>query len=129
MRPLLRKSHGWLWLLVLTLLVVRTTDAHVHLCLDGQEPRSSLHVEDRAGLCNDLDDAAESHNDKDVEAVATALAKKAAENDSLLPLPVLAAVLFVLPVEQGTVVLIDAPDLVPDAPYYSLPLLRGPPAA
>lgn len=117
-----------LWVIAFALLVVRTTDAHVHLCFDGQEPRSSFHVSDPAPLCHKNDGT---HQDKDIDALGAALAKKSAGTDTLGPLPVVDAVLFLLPLQRGSTdhdLTLTAQNPSPKLPELFLPLLRGPPA-
>ena len=61
-------------LLALVLLNTSAFGAHLHLCFDGQEPRSSLHVgEGQQGL--HLADSRQKHNDVDVQLTEQALAK------------------------------------------------------
>lgn len=35
-----------LWVLAIAMLPVRIVNAHIHLCLDGQEPPTSVHFQD-----------------------------------------------------------------------------------
>ena len=73
MRSSLSTRIGF-WVLALALLAVRLDSAHWHLCLDGQEPRASLHVLDVVAHHAGSEDAAD-HNDQDVDAGATAIFK------------------------------------------------------
>lgn len=68
------------WVLALALFAVRSVDAHVHLCLDGQEQRTSLHVAD-AGVHHVDPDVLETHNDKDVKFVGDGAFKKGESTD------------------------------------------------
>jgi hypothetical protein len=70
-----------LWVLALALLAVRVDSAHWHLCLDGQEPRASLHVADASVHHTGSDDAAD-HNDQDVDAGTAAIFKHGDSVDS-----------------------------------------------
>lgn len=63
-----------LWVLALALLAVRVDSAHWHMCLDGQEPRASLHVTDAAVHHAGSEDTAD-HNDQDVDAGTAAIFK------------------------------------------------------
>lgn len=114
-----------LWVIAFALLMVRTADAHVHQCFDGQEPRSSLHFADPAPFCHENDG---SHQDQDVDAVGAMLAKKDAQADTVGPLPVIDAILLLLPPPQrGVDRDLSTQDPAPKLPELFLPLLRGPP--
>jgi hypothetical protein len=119
----------FLWVVALALLVVRISDAHVHLCFDGQEAPSSLHVSDRSALCHMPDGSSRTHQDQDVDALGAALAKKDSQAHSVDPLPIANIVLLLLAPPRSSVVRDAAPaDLTVNRPYLNLPLLRGPPA-
>lgn len=117
-----------LWVVAIALLAVRMTDAHLHMCLDGQEPRSSWHVGDRLPHHDSSEDA--SHNDTDVS-LGTLLLLKAGKLDSDdFPLVLLGALVlwgFVAPGSRG-VVTFDrtAPPIA--TPFFLRPPLRGPPS-
>ena len=121
----LRSMTSLLWVVALALLVVRTSDAHMHLCLDPQDRGSSLHVADVGPSC-DVGSSA-SHPDRDVKAVDTALAKKNADHGdepALLP----AAFSWRLPApRQITLPPLTAPAVLAPQPLHFLPPLRGPP--
>lgn len=125
MRRHLQSMTPLLWVIAFALLIVRTADAHVHLCFDGQEPRSSFHVSDPAPLCHKSDDT---HQDQDIDAFGAVLAKKSAGADTLGPLPVADVVLLLLPLQSGAdhhALTTQNPS--PKLPDLFLPLLRGPP--
>jgi hypothetical protein len=124
----LKSLSPMLWVVALALLVVQTSDAHVHLCFDGQEPRSSLHVSDRATLCHEGDDYADgTHQDQDVDVGGAALVKKEVPVD--VPAPVLANLVpLLLPPQCGVAQQVIEQNPSPKLPYLFLPLLRGPPA-
>jgi hypothetical protein len=114
-----------LWVIAFALLIVRTADAHVHVCFDGQEPRSSFHVSDPAPLCHKNDGT---HQDQDFDALGDVLAKKSAGTDTLGPLPIADLVLFLLPLQRGsTDHELTTQNPSPKLPELFLPLLRGPP--
>lgn len=118
-----------LWVVAFALLVVRISDAHVHLCFDGQEAPRSLHVSDRSALCHMPEGSSGTHQDQDVDAVGAALAKKDSQAQSVDPLPIADIVLLLLAPPRSSVVRDAAPaDLTVNRPYLNLPLLRGPPA-
>ena len=126
MRRYFQRWSGLLWVALLALVIVRTADAHMHLCLEGEVQRSSVHISDTAGVCDSDDDQTE-HQDQDVDVFGAVLAKKSADAD-VLDLPVAVHfVLSLLPLERGVVPHDVAADPAPKLPYLFLPLLRGPP--
>lgn len=126
MRRYFQRWSGLLWVALLALVMVRTADAHMHLCLEGEVQRSSVHIADTAGVC-DSDDAQTEHQDQDVDVFGAVLAKKSADAD-VLDLPVaIHIVLSLLPLERGVVAHDVTDDPAPKLPYLFLPLLRGPP--
>lgn len=115
-----------LWLLAIALLLVRVGEAHLHLCLDGQQQQAvAMHVEDaptHSGL-----EASGGHNDVDVDLSVAPWVKKIGVDE--LPVIVFASILLalLLPVSQSTSR--PAQYLVPNlASAFNLrPPLRGPP--
>jgi hypothetical protein len=126
----LKSLSPMLWVVALALLVVQASDAHMHLCFDGQEPRSSLHMSsDRTAVCHEGDDYADgTHQDQDVDAIGAALAKKEAPIHVLGPLFVASFVLPIMPPQRGVPQEVTEQNPTPKLPYLFLPLLRGPPA-
>jgi hypothetical protein len=114
-----------LWVVALALLVVRTSDAHMQLCLDPKDQASSLHVADVGPGC-DVGSSA-THPDRDVKAVDTALAKKNADQSdepAVLPVPLS----WRLPApRQITLPPPAAQVFLAPQPLHFLPPLRGPP--
>lgn len=127
MRRYFQSMSGLLWVALLALLIVRTSDAHVHLCLDGQSQRSSVHVADTAGTCHEADGGQDEHQDQDVNVFGAALVKKSADTDALDLPPAIDVILSLLPPERGIVHEATTQDPAPSLPYLFLPLLRGPP--
>lgn len=113
-----------LWVVAFALIIVRTADAHVHLCFDGQEPRSSLHVLDRTLGCHKNGG---SHQDTDVDALGAAAAKKSAQAEPVAPVPFVNVVLLLLPPPRGMSYEPTIQNPSPRLPELFLPLLRGPP--
>lgn len=113
-------------LVALMFVVLRTADAHVHLCFDGKEPPTSMHVADAADHPCETDSAMGHAGDKDVPLSPDGLAKKPLPNSVWLAF----AVAFVW---QPTPEVRDEPIYGPpqtDAirpPLYRLPPPRGPP--
>lgn len=127
MRRYFQSMSGLLWVALLALLIVRTSDAHVHLCLDGQSQRSSIHVADTAGTCDDGAAGQGEHQDQDVNVFGAVLAKKSADTDALDLPRAIDVILSLLPPERGIVHEAATQDPAPRLPHLFLPLLRGPP--
>ena len=113
------------WVLALLLFAVRSADAHVHMCLDGQESRASLHLAD--GRVHHAGSEADGkHADKDFAYAGDGATKKAETGDSsFLPVaPTYSDFLFAyaeeLPQPLGAV-------LPPTTDARLRPPLRGPP--
>lgn len=129
-RRMFRRSTfaTFLWLLAIVLLPLQSANAHVHLCLDGQEPPVSVHVQD---VPTHFGAAAqgEGHSDRDVQVTGSLWTKKAGDFDDV-PLDIVQAyvIAFVLPVRIES-----APDVAVHLPHRSSvfalhPPTRGPPA-
>jgi hypothetical protein len=127
MRGFFQRWSGLLWVAVLALVIVRTADAHMHLCLDGDIQRTSVHVSDTAGVCDSGDDSQTEHQDQDVNVFGAALAKKSADADVVNLPAILPVVLALLPLQRAVVPHDVTDDPAPKLPYLFLPLLRGPP--
>ncbi len=126
-----RRSSPQTWLLVvacLALLGARLGGAHLHRCLDGNDPPASVHFAD-AGHHHDAHHAGETHQDVDVsliDDVPTKLGKDDIDLDGwMLPLAVLCWV--VLSIILRRVRLHDPPLLDRSSTGYLRPPLRGPP--
>jgi hypothetical protein len=126
MRRAVPRYRSLIYALCSFLLLGQATGAHLHVCLDGQEPPVQLHL---AGA-SEQHDAAElsrPHSDREV-----ALYRGSATNGKnlQLDLPLAAGGLFA-PDLQQTVGLITAPRFEQIAAYTSvrglLPPSRGPP--
>lgn len=119
-----------LWLLAIALLPVRMANAHLHLCMDGQQPPVALHVHDVATHDGSQPHADDNHNDRDVNLSATTtVAKSSLVDDGLLPALLHVYVLATLLPPPSAV----APADVSVPSFHSAPLdgpppARGPPA-
>lgn len=72
-----------IWLLAIAMLPVRIANAHLHMCLDGQEAPIALHVQDEAGHHDDEHEAG--HEDRDIRVSGPALLAKAGLVDKATP--------------------------------------------
>lgn len=117
-----------LWLLAVALLPVRMANAHLHLCLDGQAPPVSVHVQDLA--MHDGDSADEDgHTDRDLDVSQSVTLAKATNLDDFSPAILGAYVLAILLPAQIHVAprgVLLTPDLTPA--FDLRPPPRGPPA-
>lgn len=114
-----------LWLLAIALLLVRVGEAHLHLCLDGQQQQAvAMHVEDAPTHGGQETGG---HNDVDVDLSVSPWVKKIGVEE--LPIIVFASIVLalLLPILQGTSR--PAQLLIPNlASAFDLrPPLRGPP--
>lgn len=115
-------------LICLAIFAMPANGAHLHLCLDGNEPPSSLHLTVDADHHNEPG-AQATHNDLDVSLRAEATVKK---NRSLLGLPPLIAasfILFSMPAAGSIAAPVPREAINEPAPVrFVLPPLRAPPA-
>ena len=129
MRPMIRKSSfaAILWLLAIALLPVRLANAHLHLCLDGQQQSVSLHVQDQPEHADGHTD--EGHNDRDVDlSKASSIVKlPGAGDDGSLAVINVYLLALLLPVQEAVVPSwkILPPELAAHFPIR--PPVRGPP--
>ncbi|HEU4602332.1 MAG TPA: hypothetical protein VFS24_10205 [Steroidobacteraceae bacterium] len=116
-----------LWVLAVALLPVRMANAHLHLCLDGQEAPISVHVEDVPGHQDDADFKA-GHHDHDVDVSGSMTVTKSAS--FALDNPIISAYVLaiVLPVEAPRVFSADVAEIHFSVPFTLRPPSRGPPA-
>ena len=99
--------------------------AHVHLCLDGQEPPASVHVVDNSNHLHEHFGSTQGHDDLDLDVPNEALAKTLKYDSpaiiaTAIWTPVVATATLPPPVARS------APDPKPP-PYFSRPPPRGPP--
>lgn len=113
------------WVLALLLVVVRSADAHVHMCLDGQEPLAALHVAD-GGVHHAGADAQQGHKDKDVKYAVDGTFKKAEYSDAWL-IATIWSLTSLLPAR--TTEFPSYREAAPPVfnPFFLRPPLRGPP--
>jgi hypothetical protein len=78
------------------MVALRIGGLHVHLCLDGSEPPTSLHVADSGMHHVDEPVAASEHADRDVALVSDLVAKKPFGNLDLALLAAFAGLMFFL---------------------------------
>lgn len=114
-----------LWLLAIALLLVRVGEAHLHLCLDGQQQESvAVHVEDAP-----THGGAETggHNDVDVDLSVSPWVKKIGVDE--LPIVLFASILLALLLPISRAPSLPARLLIPDlsSAFDLRPPLRGPP--
>jgi len=129
MRSSIRKLTPILWVVAFALIGVRTTGAHLHLCLDGSEPFASVRVSDTDAAGEHGAASQGTHQDQDVDAVGTAtFAKKDAQDDTTVLAAVTHAVVTLIPPPQRVRGDAEPQSVAPRLPDLFQPLLRGPPA-
>jgi hypothetical protein len=110
-------------LMTAVFLLTRVGGVHLHLCLDGMEPRVAVHMEDAE--LHHMDPGLQSaHHDLDVAAAGDALSK--------IKVDMLAALfvcLFFLPIltARRTLAAFVASQTLHISPHFLRPPLRGPP--
>jgi hypothetical protein len=115
-------------LLCTIFLVIQSTDAHVHLCFDGQEPAVSIHIENRTELTQHLTKVGLDHHDLDIDLGVNSISKL-----PKVDLPVLAllfSALFIAFNLQGKppIARSRSTRFRYQSPSHFRPPLRGPPA-
>lgn len=123
---LLPRKHLLLCVFAWMLVVLRITDAHAHLCFDGNEPPATIHVADLGSHPCESDPVADHSGDRDIQPAADILLKKAAFDVFWLPSAAIPqAAIVVQPYDE---VILPAYQPAPAGPaVYFLPPLRGPP--
>jgi hypothetical protein len=109
------------------MLIVRTADAHAHLCFDGKEPPAVIHLADGGNHPCETDTSTEPNNDQDVQLAADLILKKASEVDSCLPALFRSVLLFVVPHAEERIPVV-AHSVRVESLIDLRPPLRGPPA-
>lgn len=118
-----------LWVLAVALLPVRMANAHLHLCLDGQERPVSLHVQDVATHSGAEATTEQGHNDRDVDVSASLLTVKLSGGADDAPFAFLHLYVLtaLLPLEHPTFSLVDLPGAELTSVVTLRPPVRGPP--
>lgn len=126
MRPPSRFKQLLYVAFALLLITVRSADAHVHVCLDGQEVPASLHVAD-GGVHHASVNAQQGHQDKDVKYGIDGTFQKSDTADVWLA-AIVGSLVASLPAPTA-----DLPQYgqaappPPSEPFHLRPPLRGPP--
>jgi hypothetical protein len=112
-------------IVLLTFASARLVDAHLHVCLDGQEPPVTVHTAD-GSVHNDLHHQDQDHDDRDIDVLDTIFVKKAGPDVQ----PFVTVIAFVAIALEPLRFASNATPLVlpPYRPLFHLrPPLRGPP--
>lgn len=115
-----------LWIFAIALMAMRISGAHVHLCADGQEEAASVHLLDASPHHGD-DEAADGHQDRDVNISDAALFKKSFTGGDLMPLVFALILLLVLPHVRAFIPRASTVALPLGPRLHFTPPLRGPP--
>jgi hypothetical protein len=128
MHSLRHNRFTCLWLVLAFIVVGQLGGAHLHLCFDGQEPASAVHMSD-GDIHDDAHHLENEHVDKDVELFNATMVSKADFSSDLL-IPCCGLLLFLLPLPVRT----HAPPTRAEATaqpahFFLRPPLRGPPTS
>lgn len=115
-----------LWIFAIALVAMRMSGAHMHLCPDGREAAASVHLVDTAPHHAD-DEAADDHQDRDVDLSDAAIFKKSDTSGDLMPLVFALILLLVLPRVRAFIPTARTVALPLGPRLYFTPPLRGPP--
>ena len=127
-RPL-RFNPLLLWTVVLAVLAVRMADTHLHLCFDGQEAPTSVHIADASVHHDEEHDDGPTHADKDINPFIGTIVKSDDDTQPLFALIVSSLLTIdLLSPDHGTPPLARETPLAAHPPFYLRPPLRGPPA-
>lgn len=122
-----RSHRRWFWLVLIAFLATRLVDVHLHLCFDGQEPPSAVHMADGSHH-DDAHHVDTEHADRDVQMFDAVLLKKLADpSDTLFPLFAAALLLALLPPRAPRIPPGADPPVVLRSLLLLRPPLRGPP--
>lgn len=120
------RIQAWLLaLLCVTLLIGRIGGAHLHLCFDGKEPPSTLHLFDH-GVHHGSSELNAPHDDADVALAGDMLLKSPFDRIWPLALLFVAVLLLRLPTRRGSFIPLTSAIRLPPSPFVRPPL-RGPP--
>jgi hypothetical protein len=117
-----------LWLLAVALLPIRIANAHLHLCLDGEEPTVSYHVQDVPTHAGNAAQEEDGHTDRDIDAGATTTFSKLDDRDGgATLLPVAAVAVLLVPAPASPAPQVAASTLALTSDFDLRPPTRGPP--
>jgi hypothetical protein len=123
------RSRTWLrtWVAIISIAIVAMpVNAHLHLCFDGSEAPSSVHLIDD-GMHHGEEAAGLDHQDIDLNIDSSALAKKF-DGPKQLPALALALVLFTVSLQDAVASpRDDTSRFVPSPDHRKLPPARAPP--
>jgi hypothetical protein len=125
------RSHPFLlWTVILAVLTVRLADTHLHLCFDGQEAATSVHLADASVHHDDEHEHGTEHADKDINPFVGTIVKSSDDDAKPLFALIIGTLLTIdlLPPDQSVPPLDREAPLATSPPFYLRPPLRGPPA-
>lgn len=117
------------WMLAIAVLPIRMANAHLHVCMDGQETPVSLRVQALATHAGAVHEE-EGRDDRDVDFSASVLTAKLSGgvDDVSLALVHVYVLAFLLPIERIVFSSIDPPNHDLSFVVTFRPPVRGPPA-
>ena len=125
----LRFNPFLLWTVVMAVLTVRLADTHLHLCFDGQEASTTVHLADASVHHDDEHQDCQAHADKDINPFIGTLVKSDDDAQPLFAFIVgTLLTIELLPPDRAVPAFNRETPLAADPPFYLRPPLRGPPA-
>ncbi len=117
----------WIAIISVAVLAMPVSGAHLHLCLDGNEPAATMHSTDD-GVHHEEGGASPVHRDVDVSVTSSALAKKLDGSFDLSGLVAVAFIVLRIPVERAVTAFPESTTPILIRSIAELrPPLRGPP--
>jgi len=130
MRRQVKKLLPVLWVVAFSLAFSLTAPAHVHLCFDGRDQPSTLHIVEPGFICHAGNRPAGSHQDQvvDVASVGAVIAKKDVNDQTKDPVIIIDVIVALMPQQLANNVSLFAKDRpFVNHPYLNQQQLRGPP--
>ena len=122
-----RLGTSCVFLLCIIMLVVRSADAHVHLCFDGQAPAVTVHFENDAEPAEQFTEATLQHHDLDIDVGADLVTKLPKLDLTFLALLFTAFLVVAALLGKPPLAISRAARFHLKPPSYLRPPLRGPP--
>ncbi len=115
-----------MWMIVFAVMTAKASGAHVHLCMDGQEPPASVHLADVHDDEHHQEEKGQA--DKDVNPLYGTMAKKGGPDFDLGFAMTMVVLSWDLPIARHGPFPPEFQSIPRDHSFYWRPPLRGPPA-
>lgn len=121
-----RISRLLMWMILFAVMTAKASGAHVHLCMDGQEPPASVHLADIHDDEHHQEEKGQA--DKDVNPLFGTVAKKGGPDFDLGFAFAMVVLSWDLPIARQGPFPPEVQSIPRDHSFYWRPPLRGPPA-